>query len=321
VSEHRQNKRHAGDPDAETCLAKRRLILVAGAPRSGTTPVGNLLSKCKGAVSIYEPLGETGLVRINTRFPVVGDGLGLSPSDLEQLIEDLAAFRFGPLKPQARRGREPSVFTRLFGSRTLHSMRLARLKPWARTVIWKDPHAIMLVPDLVDTKVDIVVTMRTPRAHAASYKRLGWQAQAGKIYPRWSARFGRCRVCESMLERSNDSVVSAALLWRMSYLPLVLTDAITGVHLITSAALEADERIAYHRLVRDLALTPTLRMERVLSQSRRDAGLSEMSSNTHDWTRSLTSVNNYWRELLTKDEIDVVDAITSDLVPTFFDKP
>ena len=283
--------------------------------------MGNLLSKCKGAVSIYEPLGETGLVRINTRFPVVGDGLGLSRSDLEQLTEDLAAFRFGRLKPQARPGRQPSPFTRLFGSRTLHSMRVARLQPWARTVIWKDPHAILLVPDLVDTNVDIVVTVRTPRAHAASYKRLGWQAKPGKIYPRWSARFGRCPICESMLEGAYGSVASAALLWRMSYLPLVRTNAITRVHLITSADLEANERTAYVKLVKGLALTPTPRMERMLSTPRRDAALSDMTSNAHDWSRSLSSVNNYWREVLTEEDIAVVDTVTSDLVTSFFVQP
>jgi len=300
-------------------LRKRRIILVSGAPRSGTTPVGNLLSRCQSAVSIYEPLGTTGLARVKTRFPVIGETF--SQAELEELIDDLAAFRFGRLKPQARRAGPVSLFTKLFGSRTLHSIRLARLQPWSRTIIWKDPHAILLVPDLVEAGVDTVITVRTPQAHAASYKRLGWHSQAAEIYPRWSARFGRCTICESFLERTPDGVQSAALLWRMSYLPLVRTGSLERVHLITSADLETDERATYGKLIEALALTPTRGVERMLSKPRREAAVADMASKAHDWTRSVSSVNNYWREVLTEDDIAEVDRITSDLTPRLFAEP
>jgi hypothetical protein len=267
-------------------------------------------------VSIYEPLGKTGLARIDTRFPVVGDEF--SRRDLQQLIEDLAAFRFGALRSQARRPGRVSISTRLFGSRTLHSIRLAHLQPWSQVIIWKDPHAILLVPDLVNAGIDTVVTVRTPRAHAASYKRLGWHSRAAEIYPRWSARFGGCTICESLLQQSCDTVELAALLWRMSYLPLVRTGALASVQLITSADLETDERAAYEKLIGGLGLTPTAALVRMLSRPRREAAARDMSLKAHDWTRSLASVNNYWREVLTADEVQRVDRITSDLVPHLF---
>ena len=47
----------------------RRLILVTGAPRTATTPVGNMLARCRGVVSLYEPLGPTGLVSVSERYP------------------------------------------------------------------------------------------------------------------------------------------------------------------------------------------------------------------------------------------------------------
>lgn len=299
-------------------MKKRRLILVTGAPRSGTTPVGNLLAKCDGAVSLYEPLGKTGLTRIAVPFPMVGDGLGIEPGQLQRLLDDLAALRLGRLKSQVRRGSSPSLFTRVFGSRTLHSLRLARLQPWSRSVIWKDPHAVLLAPDLVKAGIDVVVTARTPNAHAASYKRLRWHSRAAEVYPRWSSRFGPCTICETYLDQSRDGVVSAALLWRMSYLPLVRTSTLDKVHLITSADLEADERSTYHDLIRDLALAPGRGVEQTLAKPRRDAAPAEMSRKTHDWTRSVASVNSYWREVLSAEDIELVDRITSDLAPHLF---
>src|SRR5215203_672707 len=233
----------------------RRLILVTGAPRSATTPVGNVLAACKSTVALYEPLGPTGLSWIETPFPIVGDALGITRDDLQRLVQELASLSFGRLKSQVRVGHEPTLVSQLVGSRTLHSMRLARFQPWAANVIWKDPHAVLLASDLIELGVAVVVTARRALAHAASYKRLGWHSKAAEVYPRWSARFGPCSICETFLPRSTDHVVSAALLWRMSYLPLVRAGSLDKVRLITSADLEADEKAAYLKIIRDRSLT------------------------------------------------------------------
>ncbi len=296
-------------------MKDRRLILVTGAPRSATTPVGNLLAQCRSAVSLYEPLGPTGVSRIRQPFPMVGRELGIEQDELAPLVHELTSVRLGRLKPQARHGDPPSFRTRVFGSRTLHSMRIAKLQPWARTVIWKDPHAVMMVPDLTDIGVDVVVTARTPWAHAASYKRLAWRSQAARVYPRWSAKYGSCTVCEKFLERCADNVIAAALLWRMSYLPLIRTQALSSVHLITSEALERDERATYLQLIADLGLTPTTAVQRTLSAERREGGAGDMSQKTHDWKRSVASVNRYWRDVLSPEDLSNINAITEDVVP------
>jgi len=296
-------------------MQQRRLILVTGAPRTATTPVGNLLAQCQGAVSLYEPLGPTGISWIREPFPMVGPGLGVEQDDLGKLITQLRSIRLGKLKPQIRPEAGASSRSRIFGSRTLHSARIAKLQPWARTVIWKDPHAIMMVPDLVGSNVDVVVTSRTPWAHAASYKRLGWRSKAAEIYSRWSRKFGDCEICEKFVESCSDNVVSAALLWRMSYLPLIRTQSLDRVHLITSEALERDETATYLALVENLGLTPTSAVKRTLAGPRRDAAASNMQKKTHDWKRSVASLNRYWQEVLNDEDLEHIRAITGDLVP------
>ncbi|HEY0165035.1 MAG TPA: hypothetical protein VGB39_06645 [Sphingomicrobium sp.] len=296
-------------------MAQRRLILVTGAPRTATTPVGNLLAQCQSTVSLYEPVGPTGISWIREPFPMVGAELGIEPDELDKLIGQLRAIQLGKFKPQIRPDAAVSWSSRIFGSRTLHSARIAKLRPWARTVIWKDPHAIMLVPDLVDRGVDVVVTARTPWAHAASYKRLGWRSKAAEIYPRWSEKFGACDVCEQHLDQCNDTVVSAALLWRMSYLPLVRTEALADVHLVTSEDLERDERATYLELLAKLGLTATPAVQRTLAGQRREAAVGDMTGKTHDWTRSVASLNRYWQEVVTDADLAAIQAITGDLIP------
>jgi len=299
-------------------MTERRLILVTGAPRGATTPVGNLLAQCRSAVSLYEPLGPTGMTAITMPFPIVGEGLGLDPKHLPNQIASLRSLRLGKLKPQTRSQHEPNWQTRIFGSRTLHSLRLARRKFWSRVVIWKDPHAVLMVPDLVDRGIDVVVTIRTPWAHAASFKRLKWRSKAAEAYPRWSARFGRCARCEQYLESADDRVIAAALLWRMAYLPLIRTGVLDRVRMVTSEQLEQDERATYSALLHSLGLEPTAAVERTLSSRRRDASVAEMKRTAHDWDRSLASVNSYWREVLSAEDLTVVRALTDDLVPVFF---
>jgi len=194
-------------------------------------------------------------------------------------------------------------------------VRIARLQPWSRTVIWKDPHAVLMVPDLVDIDVDVVVTARTPWAHAASYKRLGWRSKAAQIYPRWSRKYGSCAVCEMFLDRCADNVIAAALLWRLSYLPLIRTQSLARVHLITSEALERDERATYFALLDQVGLTPTAGVERTLAVPRRDAGAGGTNKKTHDWKRSVASLNRYWQEVLSEDDLGNIHAITGDLAP------
>lgn len=298
----------------------RRLILVTGAPRTATTPVGNMLARCRGVVSLYEPLGPTGLASFAERYPILGPGLGLEPDSLDGLLKGLRDLRPGKLKTQRRPGAPSRLATRILGSRTLHSFRLARLRPWSRIVLWKDPHAIFLAPDLVarGADVDVVVTVRPPRAHAASYKRLGWRSKASEVYPRWALRFGRCELCERYLDQANDSVVSAALLWRLCYLPLIRSGAISSVCLITSEDLERNEAGAYHGLMERLKLDPGEAVDQALSNARRKPAGADLGKRVHDWTRSVSSVNSYWKQVLSPADLQIVDSLTSDIVQRFF---
>ncbi|WP_424930543.1 hypothetical protein [Amaricoccus tamworthensis] len=277
-----------------------------------------MLALAAGASSLYEPFGPTGFREISQRFPIIGSQNGLSSEQVAALIEKIAGLR-GRLHGQTRSGQKTSLRTVLLGSRTKHSFRLARIRPWLSTIIWKDPHAIMLVSDIVETDIPVVVTARRARAHAGSYKRLGWQSRAAEIYPRWRARFGADPLTEKWLENVQDPVVSGALIWRMSYLPLVRAKCLSSIEWVTADDLEADEERAYRDLYRRLSLKPTSRFETQLRRRRRASGAAiPRSGATHDWARSVEGVNAYWKDLLTPEDVSTVDSLTADLEATLF---
>ncbi len=300
----------------------RRIILVTGAPRTATTPVGNMLAMAAGTTSVYEPFGSTGFREISQRFPMIErEEEGLTGEQVGDLIEKISKLQ-GRLNSQTRQGQKTTLRTLLLGSRTKHSFRLARIRPWLSTIIWKDPHAIMLVSDVVETDIPVVVTARRPKAHAGSYKRLGWQSRAAEIYPRWRSRFGADLLIEKWLEKVDDPVVSGALIWRMSYLPLIQEDCLSRVELITADALAADEEATYRDLYRKLSLKPTPSFEKQLRKRREASGAAiPQSGATHDWARSVETVNAYWKDLLSPADIEAVDSLTAELEAALFTGP
>lgn len=78
----------AGGEDTKAALG-RRIVLVSGAPRSGTTPVGSLLAMAQGASMLHESMNvETGDRRVTKPFPVPGSD-GFAESDLHELVQDI----------------------------------------------------------------------------------------------------------------------------------------------------------------------------------------------------------------------------------------
>ena len=298
-------------------MPRRSLILVTGAPRTATTPVGNMVATAQSTVALYEPLGPTGLRRFDRRFPMLGEQ-GFDSTELTRLMDDLAAFRFGRLKKQQRVGKGFSWKRALIGSRTGVTLRLAQLQPWACTAIWKDPHAIFLAPDVAQAGGKVVVTARRAKAHAGSYRRLGWVSKAAEIYPRWAERYGRCQITEEALKDVVDPVISGALIWRLSYLGLIRSNVLDRVALVTSEALMEDECATYRALFDRLGLVSTGATERALSSVKPDSKGKPKADVTHDWSRSVAAANSYWKDLLNEEEAERVDTLTADIEEQIF---
>ncbi|WDQ17485.1 hypothetical protein [Rhodopirellula sp. P2] len=295
-----------------------KVLLVTGAPRSGTTPVGHMLSMVPGAFELYEPMGPTGDCRFVTRFPIPGEPTLPVPS-LVQFVEDMRRLRLR-FKPQRRPGHRQfeALFTRFFGTRSLRSYRLAKLQRHKRLLIWKDPHAVFCASSSFDLDFRAVVSIRSPHAHAASFKRLGWISGAKEIYPRYRAEFGEIAGFEDWIERVGDTPVgSAALLWHLIHQRFVAisTEARGNVYLFNMEKVAKDERSAYQALFSWLGESMPQKAEDVLSSRNKFKTRKTMpNSNTvHDFNRSAAQANSYWQKVLSKKEIELVSELNSSL--------
>lgn len=297
------------------------LILVTGAPRTGTTPIGHILALAPGASTLYEPMGPTGDARFHERFPIPGE-LRLSLEEFNTFLHDLVALNLR-LKPQYR----PTYATlpihkrwmrSVLGSRSRISLLGAKLSVSRKTIIWKDPHASLAATQVALAGIPVVVCLRSPWAHAASFKRLGWISPIREIYARYRSRHAPVEVIDRELARigSRDlsAIESATLLWHLVYtaiVPLVLDGHATdgAAHgrnnalLVSASALARDELRIYETLFKRLGLTFEGRPRDALTRRIRTAsGRGGRKDVVHDWGRTVKATNESWKSILDREE-------------------
>lgn len=304
-----------------TGASKRQLILVTGAPRSGTTPIGHMLSLLPRAVSLYEPMGRTGDKRFRNHFPMVGEP-EFDNDVFDHFLDDLRTLTLR-LKPQERPyfgqirlSRRQRLVRKIFGTQSLHSLRMARAKSlWANIVIWKDPNAAFCAADAARRGVKVVVCLRSPEAVASSFKKKGWVPAAAPIYARYAAVRGEIPEIAAILPTADlaSPAQSAAILWHMIYRDLLAAARMhPNIILVDPRHMETDEAAEYCRILSELGMEFVKPIQRAIA-NRTGGETSVLSTGVHDWSRSVAETNSYWRTVLDEAEIDFCRAINGQL--------
>jgi len=301
-------------------MKSKRLILVTGMPRSGTTAVGEVLGKAAGTAVLHEPLNYlVGLNDVRHYFAFPGGG-EVSAASFDQWVEDMRALRlrYKPgLFPREKGLRR--LTKQIIGGRAVNSYRRCKWTPGLDTLIWKDPFAALAAGYLHERHgLQVVVTLRSPWAVAASFKRMGWAFDLDEIMTRLrSAGRGDYSFDDGLWIRSNEPVANAALLWFLVYSSLedLLTqeDGLIGLSL--------DELIRYPTTVYaelfdrlGLAWTDPIAQAVIDRYQGEKSDLkAPMGAKAHDRNRDISFMNQYWRNLLDSSEQALVSDVCGEL--------
>ncbi len=153
-----------------------RWIFVTGAPRSGTTFAGKILSTPVSVDYIHEPFNPAcGLPGLDTRYVYVRPGTE-EERGLRRSVGRMLAYDFRLTTAFYERDSElKRMAKRAVGSRGPYYLRLARINPLSRFAVVKDPVGCLLTGWLTDVfGFRSVVLLRHPVAFVASTRRLGW---------------------------------------------------------------------------------------------------------------------------------------------------
>lgn len=307
---------------------ERRLILVTGAPRSGTTAVGANLALASGARYLYEPFNyQAGLKAIPEAFAVPG-----SPSfplaEFDRCVASIRHLRMD-LKPGlfVRDRGVRRLVKRLIGGRSRLSYLACRLDWSVRTIVWKDPIAVFSAAAAAQRfGIPVLATVRPPVPVAASFMRMRWNPKVAAIAARLaSVGIDEAATVARYQARLANPAVSAALLWRMIYRFLLRTQGNwPDVYLVQVKDLIDAPVGGYRELYRRLALpwSPAVAARIEARHVRRPADTvpaAPLTLRAHVSRRDLHAINDYGRRLLTSEETALVEDITGDLWPRVVD--
>lgn len=296
----------------------KRLILVTGAPRSGTTAVGRMLGLGTGVGTLHEPFNLlVGLREIEHYFEIPGTGT-CSAEKFDDCIGRLRDLRL-KFKPGVfpREQGLRRYFKQVFGGRAHNSYRLCRWQPGLHTLIWKDPFAA-LAADRIATRhgIDVVVTLRNPWAVAASFKRMGWAFDLDDLVMRLRERGLSLPAHTTAWNARHTPVANAALLWHVIYASLQNWSRDSArLTLLSLDRVVAEPEATYAGLYKRLGLVWSERIAARISRNyTSETGRDQpQGQRAHDQRRDLGAVNTYWKGLLNEEERALVSEINAEL--------
>lgn len=288
-------------------MSRRKVILVTGAPRSGTTVVGEYLLSSWRVRELYEPMNaNVGDRSIRHQFEVPGSQ-DFPAGSLDDLHERIVRGRLRLRRANnARRNR--------YLNRTNRTMMLANVAPFASHLIWKDPFAFFCAPHLARKGVPVVVTVRDHLSLVGSFKRMEWSAPVASLSQRM--REAGMTVSDDVYAQCQEAeghAYTGALMWNL--LHSALLDWMEAGEPLTvlenTQLLEAPEKAAA-TLTRVTGISVTIdRQEEAPEPPAQDA---DLPTKAHIKNRDAKSITDYWRKVLSDDEVEQTLAINADLM-------
>jgi hypothetical protein len=296
-------------------------IYVTGMIRSGTTFLGTVLTHPLSVDYIHEPFnGAYTLpegIRLRPRYVRPGD-TSLAAQRYHSHVSKLFSYEIGMYS--ARYDGDPmgrAWLKRLVGSRGPFHLRLAKLNPFHRTALIKDPMGGLTTEFLYrEFGVKPVIIVRHPVSLAASLNRLEWfpQTYDFRLQPDLVADYLADET--NVLERSwPNRLMEAMAHWRL--LHKVLLDQAEKYDdwiVITHEELSANPMRTFRRLYRTLNLPWSSSVEsKILTLTQDNGKATPTKGRVQDFRRDSAKIFEVRREAISPETRREIYDITRDV--------
>jgi Sulfotransferase family len=298
-------------------------VLVTGAPRSGTTWVGQVLAAARGMGYVREPFhpgGRPGICVAEWRH-----WFELVPPEETRYDDALRAamdFDYGWRHAAATvRGPRRAVRVVIDGSRCA-SHRLRRHRP-----LFKDPIGFFSAPWLADRfGFRVAVLVRHPGAFTASLRRVNWRHDLRHFrdQPRLMALLDpadQAEIHRHLAEGVDDDVEHAALLWRVFYGVARTYRAERGDWaFVRHEDLAGDPGAGFRELCDALAVPFDRGVQRELARTTGGEAAATVGGPVHQLRRDSAATAWSWRSVLSSADTDRLEELTRPVWPDWYDE-
>lgn len=300
-------------------------LFVTGAPRSGTTFAGRVLSLPLSVDYIHEPFNpDCGIPGFEHPYLYVRRGTS-EESFVRGYVEALTSYRFSLRTAiYARDGFAKRLVKHVIGSRGPFYLRLAKLNPFHRSAVVKDPVGCLLADYLTrEHGFRALVLVRHPVAFVASTLRLGWDMKLrldalSRQASLMDDFFDGC--CLAPAAKGNDPVSLAAAFWRaLNRVLLAQATENPGLTVLAHEEMSARPLETFKRLFRAYDLPWRSRVAKKIEALTRPSNTREArGGRVQDFARDSAGIAESSFEKTTRAQRERVWEITGDVAEPMY---
>ncbi len=307
-------------------MIPKKWVLVTGAPRSGTTFVGSVLSFPREVDYIHEPFNpECGMRGIKTRYLYTRGGAE-SGAEVDFWISRLLAYRF-TLQTAQYPGNTllRGWVKRVVGGRGVNYFRLARVNPFSEYALVKDPFACLL-PEYLSRAhgIKTLALIRHPVAFVAGVRRMKWDPNKGlhAIAAKPELIEDYFAGEEDLLKPGANMVQSAARLWR-ALNKVILRQATenSSIKVVTLERLSASPIEQFELIYAWAGLPWRDSYRRRILRMTSSENPVEAASMEQDFKRNSADLLAHRLRQMSPEDTQVVWEITQEVAATLYQRP
>ncbi len=204
-------------------MPKRKIrpgIMVAGAPRSGSTILSKVLALSPTVGYVEEPFNwQTGMIGTDDRFfPYIYEGSAFQPqydAILNDILRGTAHYKENMLQPETKNPLR-MLYRQLFTNRYQIRYWLDTHDPRVKKLVMKDPTATLSTEHFLKNKhLSVIYTLRHPCGVVTSHQRLGWSGSPIQDFLSQKHLYDRMpREVQAVKGRTLTEVEGLAWYWR-----------------------------------------------------------------------------------------------------------
>lgn len=309
---------------------RKKFILIAGNPRSGTTFVGKMLALNKSVQYLDEPFNaEFGMIGVKSYFPYISTK---KPDEIslhnKQLVDDFFSGKsnFRKLDPKDASNKKQYIGRKIFGTKNNYQYKNLFYNPIKKTGIIKDPTASLLSLYMAkEYDIPIIVVLRHPLATMASFKRLGMVHGINSLVSQSDLNKEYIKKLEVV---KNKDISSLSQLEHNCYHWLAInsiladfTELNRNFIIIKHEELSNNPIDIFRKLYDKVGLTFTDSIEKSIIEHTSVKNPANAPNNKmHHLKRDSSKTPNQWKEILNDNEIETIKSITYKFTNKYYDK-
>ena len=300
----------------------KKPIIISGIPRSGTTPLGKVLSSIEGFSMIYEPFNvNQGINDINFNYPYPGKNISVKEfqSIFNDLIQFNSSFKKGYLKHD---NFAKKIIKTIFGNESSLSYLKAKKRATNGQLLIKDPFLLFSSEELC-LNHKVIICHRPLKPLAASFKRMKWNFKEFEdlvnFFPTNSIKSYRLQACDKI----SSYVIGAIQLYELFYLYINNISPNKNLYFFSQQKFSKNPEEEVANLLRWLELEipdKIILLSKSLNKGKNSQIHFPLKNIQHDSDYNKKFSNEYYKSVLTKDEIELIDSFVAEErfeLPTF----